>query len=117
MKIKDVIEEARKKLYPADFNFKLTKLKIKEGHSSVVRAGEYATAKKIHLKEDHGEPKLNRESILEIEEGHSILVYENNVNMIKTSKIIKILDRSNDHVQFETETSLYLLEAVNVMKK
>lgn len=86
--------------------FSLKKIKILDGNSSSVYEGQGARGKLL-ARNINGEDIREISNFDEINEGDMLLIP--GYNFIKTSPIVEFIDRTDDSLQFKTETSIYSL--------
>ena len=89
---------------------KLIKLEILKNKNSAIVANRYeegTLAIRYRNKDTEYPKKLD-----EIKEGNYVVVYKNIYEFVKTSAIVKILERSDTYIKFETETSIYQFSRV-----
>jgi hypothetical protein len=82
--------------------------KIAMEKSSSVRLGSFVIGMLLVSKDGEVE-----ETIGGIEEGSSVLVGSSFYDVIKTSPIVGILQKTDDMIVFKTQTSTYMLEKFN----
>ena len=93
--------------------YKLEKISIKEGHSSAVHVGSATEHPNAYVSNDKLIDPTENPDLSDIKVGDRVLIFRNMRDFIKTSDITKIVDVSEDSLEFETTTSAYRLEITN----
>ncbi len=96
--------------------FKLKKLRVKEGQNSSVRGSAVVSSDELLLVRGDSKEFIYTDSISELEVDDMVYV-GNIINYIKTSPVAKILESTDNSIEFETKTSAYLLEEVKESEK